>query len=333
MSPKKLSIVDIAKMAGVSTATVSRVINKSGGYSAETEKKILEIIEKSNYTPNVNAIGLRTNKSKSVGIVVPDITNEFFAKIVRVIDTFFLAHKYSVFICDSNEDEQIEDMHINNLIEKNVDGIIYISGRTDVMEIDDKYSMPVVYIDRKPNHADVLIESDNVHGGYLAGKELIEKGCRRIVFLRDSRNVSPVRHRYRGFVQAVNEMIGKVNEPIKSFEVCVNPDYDSSKNKVAEILENELYFDGVFATNDLMALGCIHALVEKGYKVPEDVKVVGFDDVSIAKFCNPPITTITQNTDELGRLAAEALYRLMSKKDIKQKVMIVPVSLNVRGST
>lgn len=333
MGPKKLSIVDIAKMAGVSTATVSRVINNSGGYSEKTEKKILDIIEKSNYTPNVNAISLRTNKSRSVGVVVPDITNEFFAKIVREIDTFFLSNKYSVFICDSKENEQMEDMHINNLIEKNVDGIIYISGRTEVMEIDDKYTMPVVYIDRKPNHAHVLIESDNVKGGYLAGKELIEKGCRKILFLRDSRSVSPVRHRYRGFVKALNEMNNKFKEPIKSFEVSVTPDYESAKGKMAEILESERYFDGVFATNDLMALGCIHALIAKGYKVPEDVKVVGFDDVSIARFCNPPITTITQNTKELGRLASETLLSLMRKKEIKHKEIIVPVSLNVRKST
>ena len=128
-------------------------------------------------------------------------------------------------------------------------------------------------------------------------------------------------------------MNNKFKEPIKSFEVSVTPDYESAKGKMAEILESERYFDGVFATNDLMALGCIHALIAKGYKVPEDVKVVGFDDVSIARFCNPPITTITQNTKELGRLASETLLSLMRKKEIKHKEIIVPVSLNVRKST
>lgn len=330
MSTKKLSIIDIAKMAGVSTATVSRVINGNGGYSAETERKILDIIEKANYTPNLNAIGLRTNVSRCVGIVVPDITNEFFAKIVRVIDTFFLEQKYSVFICDSNEDERLEDMHINILMEKNVDGIIYISGHSDVREIDGKYSIPVVYIDRKPDHADILIESDNVHGGYLAARELIEKGCKKILLLRDSRSVSPVRHRHRGFLKAMSE---EHIESVEYFEENVSPDYQSSKAKVLEILGKGCSFDGIFATNDMMALGCLHALDEKGYKVPEDVKLVGFDDVSVSRFCNPPMTTITQNTDELGKLAAESLLKLMRKEEIKEREMIVPVSLNVRKST
>lgn len=136
MDIKKLSMIDIAEMAGVSIATVSRVINGNGGYSKSTEEKVLNIIKEFGYMPNANAKSLRTNMSKSIGVVVPDITNEFFAKIVRRLNNFFLKHRYSVFICDSNEDGKLEDMHINDLVEKNVDGIIYISGQTDVKVID-----------------------------------------------------------------------------------------------------------------------------------------------------------------------------------------------------
>lgn len=330
MKTKKLSMVDIAAMAEVSIATVSRVINGSGGYSKSTEQKVTNIIEKFEYTPNANAKSLRTNISKSIGVVVPDLTNEFFAKIVRVLNNFFLKHKYSVLICDSNEDESLEDMHIAELVEKNVDGIIYISGQADVKVIDKRHAIPVVYIDRRPKHADILIQSDNKQGGYLATKELIDKGCKRILFLRDSRSVSPVRHRRSGYLEALEENQLEFKE---YFEVRISPDYVSAKTKISKMLEEGCFFDGVFATNDMMALGCIHALEEKGFKIPQDVKVVGFDDISISEFCNPSITTITQDTEKLGTLAAQALLKLICKEKIIRKETIVPVALHIRKST
>ena len=121
MAEKKLSIIDVAKKAGVSTATVSRVLNGNGGYSKKTEEKVLQTVEECGFTPNGNAISLITNRSHCVGVIVPDITNEFFAKIVHELDIFFLKHQYSLLICDSNEDYKLENMHIRNLLQKNVE--------------------------------------------------------------------------------------------------------------------------------------------------------------------------------------------------------------------
>lgn len=336
MESKKISIIDVAKKAGVSTATVSRVINGNGGYSKATEEKVFKTIQECGFKPNVNAIGLRTNKTHSVGVIVPDITNEFFAKIVRTLDTFFLKHKYSVLICDSNEDYELEDMHIKDLIQKNVDGIIYISGQEEIKNIDSVQHIPIVYIDRCPNNAEYLIHSDNEQGGYLAAKELIEKGCEKIVLLRDGRNASTIRHRKRGFLRAYAEY--GINYDESQDMICIPPDYAEAKQAVtSRIEERGLDFDGVFATNDMMALGCLHAITERGYSVPEQVKIVGFDNISLSEFCYPPLTTITQDTEQMAVFSGEALLELMGKNKSKRKLekqeRMVPVSLKVRNST
>lgn len=331
MKKNKISIVDIAKLANVSTATVSRVINKHGGYSKATEERVLNIIDEYSFKPNSNAIGLRTNRSNSIGVIVPDITNEFFASIVHELDMFFLQHRYSVLICDSNEDPVLEDLHINDLIQKNVDGIIYISGQAEIKPFEHSSGIPIVYVDRCPNNAEILIHSDNKQGGYLAAKELIEKGCLDILLVRDIRYASTIRHRKEGFLKALSESnINHTNE----FELSIYPTYSKARTTMATLLkEKGCFFDGIFTTNDAMALACIHSLHDAGYKVPKDVKVVGFDNISITEFCNPSITTIKQNFKKLAYYSGKAILDLINNKKISVKDISVPVTIIKRDST
>lgn len=331
MEEKKVSIVDVAKAAGVSTATVSRVVNQLGGYSKETEKKVLRTIKECGFRPNANAIGLRTRRSHSVGVIVPDITNEFFAKIVRTLDIFFIKYNYSVFICDSNEDPELEERHIQDMFDKNVDGLIYVSGMEAIGSSVKSSQVPVVFIDRAPKNAEFIVQSDNYQGGYLAGNELCEKGCVRPLMIRDFRMASTIQQRRRGFLDALAEY-GKTCED--DFEITILPDYKSAKEKVTEFLkEKGCCFDGIFTTNDMMALGAMHALAESGYSVPGQVKIVGFDNVSLSEFCNPPMTTIAQNTEQMALAAAEALLKLIRKEPIKQKEYVVPIHLEIRNTT
>lgn len=183
----KISMVEIAEMSGVSIATVSRVLNHNGRFSSETERKVMNIVNKYGYKVNLNAKGLRTNKTQSIGVIVPDITNEFFAKIIRSIETSLLQKGYTVFVCDSNEDSSTEDKHISSLAAKDVDGIIYISTKSDVKQIYKDYKIPVVHIDRRPEHAGTLIISDNEMGGFLATEALIKDGCKDILMLSDKK--------------------------------------------------------------------------------------------------------------------------------------------------
>ena len=326
MEEKKVSIVDVAKTAGVSTATVSRVVNGLGGYSKETVKKVLRTIKECGFRPNVNAIGLRTRRSHSVGVIVPDITNEFFARIVRTLDIFFIKYNYSLLICDSNEDPELEERHIQDMFDKNVDGLIYVSGMEAISSLVKKPRVPVVFIDRSPKNAEFVVQ-----GGYLAGKELCEKGCVRPLLIRDFRMASTIQQRRRGFLDALAEY-GKTCEG--DYEITVLPDYKSAKERVIEFLgEKGCCFDGVFTTNDMMALGTIHALAEAGYSVPGQVMIVGFDNVSLSEFCNPPMTTVAQDTERMALVAGEALLKLIRKEPIEQKEYVVPVHMEVRNTT
>lgn len=331
MVNKKVSIIDVARKAGVSTATISRVINGNGGYSKETERKVRQTIEECGYIPNVSAASLRTNRSKCIGVIVPDITNEFFAKIVHELDIFLVSGGYSLLICDSNEDYDLEDTYIKNLIEKSVDGIIYISGQNEIKNIADVRNIPVVYIDRAPQNAEVLILSDNENGGYLATKELLKKGCRRILFLRDLRYASTIRQRKRGYLKALKEYGVEYDEGL---EISCFPDYDDAK-RTMDLLFNAkgCFFDGIFATNDKMALACINVLKKNGMHVPQDVKVVGFDNISIAEFANPTITTISQDTKKIAQNAGNTVLKMIQQKKIVNKQKIIPVTLVCRRST
>lgn len=330
MEQKKVSIVDIAKMANVSIATVSRVLNKTGRYSAQTEKKVMEIVEQYGYMPNAIAKSLRTNKTQSIGVIVPDITNEFFAKIVRSIENTIMPHGYSVFICDSHENEAIETQHIQNLLAKNVDGVIYISGKADVAGTETQHHVPVVYIDRHPENAQTIIQSDNEQGGFLATQELITKGCRRIVLLQDYHRLSTLRARRAGYYRAHTQYKIPIDDALFPAD-C--PGYENAKQRIQQMLADNIQFDGVFATNDIMALGALHALLEAGIDVPRQVKLVGFDDITISAFCEIPMTTITQDTGQIGRLCVQSLLRQMQGEKDERQNIVVPVSLHIRKTT
>lgn len=330
MDNKKVSMVDIARISGVSIATVSRVLNKNGRYSPETEKKVLSIVEKYNYKLNLNAKSLRTNISQSIGILVPDVTNEFFAKIIRSIENYITPYNYSLFVCDSNEDEELENLHVENLIAKNVDGIICISGQLHPRPLEKEYDIPIVYIDRRPKEAKFLVQSDHVGGGFLATEELIQQGCKRIIMLRDKRWLSPIRQRYDGYVKAHE----KYNLPVQmdlQFDVTI--DYNQAKAKMQMIIAAGTKFDGVFACNDLVALGALHALTENGILVPQQVKLIGFDGITLGEFCNPPISTIVQNTDEIGKKCVSILMKCIRHEDVQSTNTVIPVALAVRGTT
>lgn len=330
MIHKKMSIIAIAEMAGVSIATVSRVLNKSGRYSAETEKKVMQIVDQYGYQPNVSAKSLRTNKTQSIGVIVPDITNEFFAKIVRSIENYISPHGYSVFICDSHENQKIETRHIQNLVAKNVDGLIYISGKEDLAGNELIYDIPVVYIDRHPANAPTIVESDNLRGGYLAAEELIKKGCKKIALILDYYWLSTQKARYQGFLDA-HAQYGVIADEQLMFSSI--PGYEDAKALVCGLIEKQVEFDGVFASNDMLALGALHALADAGVEIPGQVKIVGFDDISVSEFCQVPLTTITQNTDEIGRLSVNGLMRQMDGERDFEPHIIVDVALHVRKTT
>ena len=203
-----VSIKDIAKMAGVSIATVSRVINKSGKVAKETEEKILQIMKENNYVPNLLAKGMRTNKVTTIGIVIPDISNEFFSKIAKQIQTLFFNKGYASIICNTSEDDKIEKQCIEMLQAQQVGGIIHIVSEKANKE--NKILIPTVYLDREPKFSNkrkdmAIIESDNLSGGYIATDAMIKKGCKNIICLSPKDVVSTHKKRCQGYAYAMNE--------------------------------------------------------------------------------------------------------------------------------
>ena len=263
-------MMDIAKMSGVSIATVSRVLNQNGRYSAETEKRVMDIVKKYNYTINPNAQGLRTNHTNTVGVIIPDITNEYFAQIVRAIEHELMKSGYNVFVCDSNEDIKFEDYHINSLQTKGVDGIIYISTRRSVDDIEKDFTVPVVYIDRGPGINSNLVASDNLMGGFLATEELIKRGCRKILMIKDTNEFNTVNDRMNGYLEAHK----RYNIPIESERIInCKVSYEDACETIKKVIDKEIEFDAVFCNTDTMALGVLRGLKDKGRRVPEDVKL------------------------------------------------------------
>ena len=327
---KKLSMFDIAKLSGVSIATVSRVLNKNGGYSKETEEHVRKIIEETGFVPNSNAKSLRTQISNTIGVIVPDLTNEFFSKLVREIELFLLPQNYSVIICDTNEDKDIEQQYLNNLVSRKVDGIIYISGQSDVSSVETIHSIPLVYIDRSPKNAKVLVHSDNFHGGYLAASTLINAGARDLLMIRDVRLLSPVAERTNGFLKAISEhRESRISMSIIDTEVS----YESTVRTMNKLFDEDIKFDGVFASNDTIALGVLHTVENRGKRVPLDIKIIGFDGISVTEYSRPTISTIKQDLVQIAHITCEQLLFMINGGNTESKEFVVPVQLLQRDTT
>ena len=218
---------------------------------------------------------------------------------------------------------------------QNVSGIIYISGgyHSDYKELAE---MPTVFIDRVPNRTRnaekfVMIESDNRQGGYIATRELLEKGCRKIVMLTDRRRLSSQTERIEGYTAAHADYHVPFEE---SYIVDLDTiDFKSAHEKISELLDEGLAFDGVFATTDWLALGAYVALAARRIRVPDQVKIVGFDDISVSEFNALPITTVHQQVDIIAQTAVKSILQLVQNKPVKNRMNVVPVYLVKRQST
>lgn len=322
-----VSIKDIAKMAGVSIATVSRVINKNGKVAKETEEKILQIMKENNYVPNLLAKGMRTNKVTTIGIVIPDISNEFFSKIAKQIQTLFFNKGYASIICNTSEDDKIEKQCIEMLQAQQVGGIIHIVSEKANKE--NKILIPTVYLDREPQFSNkrkdmVIIESDNLSGGYIATDAMIKKGCKNIICLSPKNVVSTHKKRCQGYADAMNE--NRLNQKIITVD---NVSLEEGYNKTKEYVKNNKV-DGIFATTDIIAIGAIKAIKEAGFKIPENVKVFGYDASDMSEVIETPLSTVVQPIEEMTLAAVEMLEKYMNGEKIKEKRLILPVEIKER---
>lgn len=330
----QISMADISRMAGVSVATVSRVINQNGRFSEETRKRVEDIIKEYNYVPNMAAKGLKTKRSNFVGVIVPDITNEFFAKIVVEIQNNLIAEGYMALVCNTNEDEETEKEYGSMLSAVQLAGLIFISGHTSLVE-QKMNTLPAIYIDRQPKSFDsknsLVVESDNYGGARLAVQKLYEKGCKKIACVYASKTISTHKQRFEGYRDQLDAYGIKLE---KELQIQVDEvSFLGGKKCIKKLLDSGIEFDGVFCATDWLALGALEALREKNVQVPEQVKVIGFDDISAAWLTAKPLTTIRQQVDVLGKMATQELIKLIQGEELNASRIEIGVSLVERQTT
>jgi len=337
MSKKNVSIKEIAELSGVSVATVSRVINNNGRFSEETKQKVLAVIAETNYETNTVAKSLRMKKSNTIGILVPDISNAFFSSLVGKLERHLFEQGYSTIICNTNRNREKEVSYLNVLESKMIDGLIVISGQKEFTWGNRNRKIPIVCIDRKPQSGEdvVLIHSDNYQGGIVATEALVQSGCKRIALLANRLTMSSFKFREEGFSDTLKKH-QLPNEASNYIEVPPLGELSHTEAAKLELLKRfqaGQKYDGIFALNDRLAIGAIEAALAFGLKIPEDIRIVGFDNDPISKYCYPKLTTVKQNTTELAQRAGIALLSLIEEDTVDEKLHVVPIELIKRGTT
>jgi LacI family transcriptional regulator len=323
---------EVAREANVSVATVSHVINGTRFVDPTTIERVQRAITALRYRPNMLARSLRRRETRTIGLLVPDNANPFFADMARVIEDAGFAEGYSVILCNSDRSELKEEAYIDVLLAKQVDGLIVISStdRTSLLRRVIDAQVPVVVVDRDPappEASQVLVANDA--GGYAAGRYLVELGHRRIGCIGGPSDTNPSWGRVRGFARVLEEA-GVRLAP----EALVPGDfrYAGGEAGMRALLGRGLGLTAVFAANDLMAIGAMGVLRAAGLRVPDDISLVGFDNIHLASLVTPALTTVEQPTAEVGKGAVRLLLDQIGKPDGAPGRIDVPTRLVVRES-
>ncbi|MGC4378564.1 LacI family DNA-binding transcriptional regulator [Fictibacillus sp. Mic-4] len=322
------TIKEVAKEAGVSVATVSRVINNNGYVNDETRKRVEKAIQSLNYQPNDVARSLFKKQSQTIGLMVPDIMNPFFPELARAVEDTASKLGYTVILCNTDEDIEKEQMYLNTLLRKYIDGLIVVSNTLTAKQIK-RLNVPVVTVDREISKDIPTIIVQNTAGGRMATRYLKEIGCERIAHLKGPDHIRNANERCCGYKEEVH------NEPWFKEDYIIEGHYEmeSAIKATYQLLTRYPDIDGIFAGNDIMAIGAIKAVHQLGKKVPDDVAVIGFDGIALAKAATPELTTIAQPIYEMGRMAANLLIDLIEKKKIEKTFYNLEVELVKRQST
>ncbi|MEW9123210.1 MAG: LacI family DNA-binding transcriptional regulator [Thermotaleaceae bacterium] len=329
-----VTIKDVAKKAGVSISTVSRVINNSKPVSSEIRQKVLEVIEETGYSPNPVARSLVMKKSQLIGVIIPDISNFFIGEILNGIEEIGKMYGYDILLCNTYGDLEQELRYLKLLRAKQVEGIVLMTWymHDKLTEYLAEEEIPLVLINRNTSQLDIpSVSIDNFKGAYEMTKYLIEAGHQSIGFIRNNLDKDAFGfEQYRGYKQAMEESNLEINERLLQYG---NFSLEKAYQIVKQFIEEKIVPSAIFATSDVMAIGAINALLDHGYKVPEDVSVVGFNDIKLASIYRPNLTTIHQPIYDLGAVAMRMIIKLINEEEIQDKVVILPHELTIRNSS
>lgn len=329
------TLKEVARHAGVSTATVSRVLNNSNKVDPETQKRVRNSLKLLGYKPSRVARRLRivSGKSHMLGLIIPDIQNPFFAEVARGVEDVGYANNFAVLLCNSDENCQKEKFYLDVMQAEYVDGIILPPLNETDQEVKSlvRSGMPVVCVDRSVTNVSVdTVEVNNYQGAFEAVEFLIGKGHHCIGFISGRPEISTAHERLHGYEEALK----KHQLPVVQGLIRIG-DYkqESGRLLTEQLLELPERPTALFVANNLMALGALSAIHHRGLRVPEEIAVIGFDDLPWAESINPPLTVIRQPAYEVGRMAAELLLRRLAEPNRQPERIRLDPTLVIRRST
>ncbi|MCR9910664.1 substrate-binding domain-containing protein [Vibrio campbellii] len=325
---------DIAKLAGVSTSTVSHVINKTRFVSEEISERVNNAAKELNYyAPSALARSLKVNRTKTIGMLVTTSTNPFFGEVVKGVERSCYQKGYSLILCNTEGDNERMRESINTLLQKRVDGLILMCSSLEGERIDvfERYpDIPVVVMDWGPMlFTSDKIQDNSLRGGYLAAKYLIDCGHKEVGCITGPLIKHQAQMRYEGYKRAMLEAELEFNA-----NWIVESDFECEGGYQAfkKMVERGPLPSSIFVSNDMMAMGVINAANELGIQIPEQLSIIGYDDIHIAKFMSPSLTTIHQPKYRLGQVAVETLLRKLDEKSDEAQVVQLEPTLVERNS-
>jgi DNA-binding LacI/PurR family transcriptional regulator len=332
----KITIVDVAKKAGVSKTTVSRILN--GNYDNATEEtieRVLKVIDEFDYRPNSLARGLKQVKTKVIGIILSNLLNPFWVRVLEGVEETCRSKGYSLMICNSNDDPAIEEEHIRSFRLRQVDGIIInpTAQNNSLFQNLIVNHYPLVTINRKIMGISIdSVVMNNVRGAQIAVKHLIEQGKKNIAFLvYPVHGVTPRLERFEGYKQALNDHGMEIRE---SMIHVVEEKKGAVKEVIKELMSEDERPDAIFSTNNMMSLEVLEGIKELGLRIPQDIALIGYDETVWSKHLNPPLTTVNQPAFEMGRIATERVIQIVeSKESLEPQLTVLEPDLIIRESS
>jgi len=329
---KYITLKMVAERAEVSVNTASRAINNKPDINEETKKKVLKVAQELGYVRNATAVALRTRKTGTIGVVIADNRNPFYAEVLNGMEVAASGKNYHIILANTQRDYKKEEEAINLLLAKRVDGLLItpVQDRDDDIKNLIEANIPFVVVGRDFENIEVdAVYNDEIKGGFLATENLIKKGHKRIILIDGFLYKSPARGRLEGYKKALKEYGIPFDDALLSVgDIDVKDGYERTR----QLFEKGLDFTAIFAYNDMMAFGAMQAIREKGLRIPQDIGLVGYDDIPFSSLMNPTLTTIRLQKQELG---AESVTLLLSRingkrKEIKKKML--DVELITRGT-
>jgi LacI family transcriptional regulator len=327
---------DVADAAGVHPATASRALNPTtrGLVSDETAERVIRIARELGYRPNPIARSLKTARSASIGLVIPDLMNPLFPPIVRGIEAVLGTVGYNAWMVNTDNDPAREGALIESLRSRHVEGLIVATARLDDPFLEDLAAdgLPMVLINRRLAHTQIpSVTADDAAGVAMAVRHLVDLGHRRIAHVAGPQDTSTGRNRLRAFHHACRDLgLGEDASPIVE---CPSWTEVEGAKAFGRLVDAGADFTAVLAGNDLLALGCYDALAERNLRCPDDISIVGFNDIPFVDKLNPPLTTIRIPHQAIGMEAAQMLLERLRDPSRHARSVVLPLSLVVRGST